>query len=449
LPANVFLEVLTPKLFESCSIMSLKESTLRWMRLKEVLVITLLGWLPAAALGVALRSKVYRTILKRIGEAVYIQDGVEFLGAQNIEIGDRVYIYRGVRINARQNNCRIWIDNQVALERGVDISGGENCQIEIGERTFIGPYTCIGGGNVKIGNHCLIAAQTGIIANNHIFADPAQKILDQGETREGIVIEDDCWLGYGVKVLDGVTIGEGSVIGAGAVVTKDIPPYSVAVGVPARTIASRLSTQPVTRRRSRDVDTLKDNNRLFSLSSALTEMEKTATQNHQSIEIFNQTLSPQVLLENLLHALLECIRQVMHVDTVAVLLRTEGGKQLAVRATLGLEEEMETGVRIPMGQGFAGHIAACQERMIVDDLSQVEVVSPILHKKGLRSMLGVPLLGKDRVIGVFHVGTLRSRHFTDSEAQTLQLVAERIGLAIEPIMRLWQSSNSSEQYEPI
>jgi GAF domain-containing protein len=178
-------------------------------------------------------------------------------------------------------------------------------------------------------------------------------------------------------------------------------------------------------------------------------MEKTATQNHQSIELFNQTLSPQVLLENLLHALLECIRQVMHVDTVAVLLRTEGGKQLAVRATLGLEEEMETGVRIPMGQGFAGHIAACRELMIVDDLSQVEVFSPILHKKGLRSMLGVPLLGKDRVIGVFHVGTLRSRHFTDSEAQTLQLVAERIGLAIEPIMRLWQSSNSSEQCEPI
>ncbi|MBA2748254.1 MAG: acyltransferase, partial [Tatlockia sp.] len=61
-------------------------------------------------------------------------------------------------------------------------------------------------------------------------------------TRQGVVIEDNCWLGYGVKVLDGVTIGEGSVIGAGAVVTKDIPPYSVAVGVPAKVVRSR---QPV------------------------------------------------------------------------------------------------------------------------------------------------------------------------------------------------------------
>ena len=54
------------------------------------------------------------------------------------------------------------------------------------------------------------------------------------------MIEDDCWLGHGVTVLDGVTIGKGSVIGAGAVVTKNIPPYSVALGVPAKVVKSRL-----------------------------------------------------------------------------------------------------------------------------------------------------------------------------------------------------------------
>lgn len=64
-------------------------------------------------------------------------------------------------------------------------------------------------------------------------------IREQGVTREGIIIEDDCWLGSGVKVLDGVTIGKGCVIGANSVVTKDIPPYSVAVGAPARVIKKR------------------------------------------------------------------------------------------------------------------------------------------------------------------------------------------------------------------
>ncbi len=99
---------------------------------------------------------------------------------------------------------------------------------------------CIAGpGDIKIGKDCLIAAHSGIFANNHIYSDPTQLIMSQGVTRQGIVIEDDCWLGSGVKVLDGVTIGRGSVVGAGAVVTKNIPPFSIAVGVPARVIKRR------------------------------------------------------------------------------------------------------------------------------------------------------------------------------------------------------------------
>ena len=112
--------------------------------------------------------------------------------------------------------------------------------MDIGEETFIGPNVCIGGpGDITIGKRCLIAAHTGIIANNHKFNDLSIAIKDQGVPRKGIVIEDDCWLGHGVTVLDGVTIGRGSVIGAGAVVTRSIPPFSVAVGTPARVIKSR------------------------------------------------------------------------------------------------------------------------------------------------------------------------------------------------------------------
>ena len=119
--------------------------------------------------------------------------------------------------------------NKVCLDRGVDINvAGEDCSIEIGDRSYLGPYVCMSGpGHIKIGRQCLIASQTGMYANNH---------REYGLSREGITIEDNCWLGTGVRILDGVTIGCGSVVGAGAVVTKDIPPYSVAVGVPAKRI---------------------------------------------------------------------------------------------------------------------------------------------------------------------------------------------------------------------
>lgn len=198
------------------------------------------------ALGVVLRNLIYRTIFKQMGSSVFIQDGAEFISASRIEVGDGVHIFRGVRLDSRAANSRICIGDRVALERGVIIGADENGCIEICENTYIGPYTCISGpGHVKIGKDCLIAAHSGIFANNHNFADLTRKIRNQGVTCKGIVIEDDCWLGHAVSVLDGVTIGQGSVIGAGSVVTKDIPPYSIAVGTPARVIRSRKPTDLV------------------------------------------------------------------------------------------------------------------------------------------------------------------------------------------------------------
>jgi len=127
--------------------------------------------------------------------------------------------------------------------------------------------------------------------------------------------------------------------------------------------------------------------------------------------------------------LLECIRQVIGVDTITILLQIEGGQQLAVRATLGLEEEIAEGIRIPIGRGFAGHIAASREPMIVDDLSKVEVVSPILQNKGIQSMVGVPLLVENQVIGVFHVGTFVPTHLPRTMHGYCN-VADSFGLAI-------------------
>jgi acetyltransferase-like isoleucine patch superfamily enzyme len=210
-------------------------------RLQEILLTTFLGEIPTIFGGVKLRTLLYRTIFAQIGSSVYIQDGVEFISTDSIAIGNGVYIFKGVRIDGKghQNN-RIHLENGVVIERNVMIGALNNTCIDIGQDTFIGLNVCISGpGNIKIGKHCLIAAHTGIYANNHNFTDPMEPIKYQGITCKGIVIEDDCWLGHGVKVLDGVTIGKGSVIGAGAVVTKDIPPFSVAVGIPARVIKSR------------------------------------------------------------------------------------------------------------------------------------------------------------------------------------------------------------------
>ncbi|MBD2242520.1 acyltransferase [Nostoc sp. FACHB-888] len=210
-------------------------------RFKQLVLTTFLSDIPTIFGGVKLRALLYRTIFAQIGSSVYIQDGVEFLSTDSIEIGNGVYIFKGVRMDGKGNeNNRIHLKNGVVIERNVVIGALNNTCIDIGQDTFIGPNVCISGpGDIKIGKHCLIAAHTGIYANNHNFTDPTEPIKYQGITCEGIVIEDDCWLGHGVKVLDGVTIGRGSVIGAGAVVTKDIPPFSVAVGIPARVIKSR------------------------------------------------------------------------------------------------------------------------------------------------------------------------------------------------------------------
>ncbi|HEY9699132.1 MAG TPA: acyltransferase [Trichocoleus sp.] len=196
----------------------------------EQTLINLLGWIPRP-LGPLLRGQIYRPIFAHLGKSVYIQSGVEVLGANLIAIGDETKILRDVVLNIHNMNSQLHIGREVCLDRGVDIrTAGNDCRIEIGNGSYLGPYVCMAGpGHIRIGANCLIAAHSGIYANNH---------RSYGLSREGIVIEDNCWLGNGVKVLDGVTIGCGSVVGAGAVVTKDIPPNSVAVGVPAKVIKS-------------------------------------------------------------------------------------------------------------------------------------------------------------------------------------------------------------------
>jgi galactoside O-acetyltransferase len=212
----------------------------RSLRLKERLVTKLVGLVPTMSLGVALRRLLYPMTFARMGKSAYIENGAEISGTYNIELGDSVRISRNARIEVQGPNNRLILGSKVFLDRNVSILGFENSRFEIGDRTFMNSDVLINGpGNIKIGQDCLIGPRTVIMAVNHCFNDLTRPINIQGYTAKGIVIEDDCWLACGVIVLDGVTIGRGSIIGAGAVVTKDIPPYSIAVGVPARVISQR------------------------------------------------------------------------------------------------------------------------------------------------------------------------------------------------------------------
>jgi serine phosphatase RsbU (regulator of sigma subunit)/anti-sigma regulatory factor (Ser/Thr protein kinase) len=142
------------------------------------------------------------------------------------------------------------------------------------------------------------------------------------------------------------------------------------------------------------------------------------------------TLS-ELSLERLLDELLVRVQEILSVDTAAVLLLDPDAGELVARAAKGIEEEVEQGVRIPVGRGFAGRIAAERTPIFIPDVDHADVLNPLLRAAGIRSMLGVPLIVQSKVVGVLHVGTLHPRTFTSADAALLQLAAGRAAPAIE------------------
>jgi PAS domain S-box-containing protein len=142
-------------------------------------------------------------------------------------------------------------------------------------------------------------------------------------------------------------------------------------------------------------------------------------------------------IDDVISESLNRIREVMNVDTVAVLLLRTEGDELVAWAAQGLEEEVEMGVRVPVGKGFAGRVIQQQQPIIIEDVSQADVYNPLLRQKGIKSLLGVPLFAEGRPTGVLHVGKLEFTHFTEDDVRLLQLAADRIALAIENA-RLYQ-----------
>jgi PAS domain S-box-containing protein len=181
---------------------------------------------------------------------------------------------------------------------------------------------------------------------------------------------------------------------------------------------------------------------LFAGEQAARVEIEAAAQRIRDLQRVTETALSHLDLDDLLRELLGRIREVLGADTVVFLLTTEGGQELLVRAAHGLEQEVAEGIKVPLGRGIAGRIAARRRPMIFEELPSAEVWSPILREKGLRSLLGIPLMVDGRVIGVVHVGSLRSRRFTGDEIRLLGLVADRIAIAIDHA-RLYEAERSA------
>jgi phosphoserine phosphatase RsbU/P len=138
--------------------------------------------------------------------------------------------------------------------------------------------------------------------------------------------------------------------------------------------------------------------------------------------------------DELLGEMLDRVRQLLDVDTAAILLLDKPSQRLIATAARGLEEEVRQGFTIDVGAGFAGRVAVERQPVIIDEVSAGVVVNPILLDKGLRSLLGVPMLAGGELVGVLHVGTLKPRTFTTEDAELLQLVADRTALASQARM---------------
>lgn len=160
------------------------------------------------------------------GSDVTISDSafINALGAGGVDIGDHTSFDVGLWLHCGGSTG--------------DVGPGF---FHIGSYSYIGPYGVMGAGRggITVGDHVVMGPMVNIVSESHVYLDRQKRIDEQGTVHKGVVIKDDCWIGAKVAVLDGVTLGRGCVIGAGAIVTRSVPPYSVAVGNPARVIKQR------------------------------------------------------------------------------------------------------------------------------------------------------------------------------------------------------------------
>lgn len=210
-----------------------------WFLIKFELIILLFSRIPGA-LGIVSRKIFYPMILGRVGRGVVFGMDTSFRHPLKIEIGDRSILDDGVLLDAKGvDNSGISIGENCYVGRGTIFSCKEG-DIILKDYANISAYCNISSNSkITIGEKTLLGPYVSVFATMHNFDRVDEAILDQAWTSEGIEIGHDCWLGAKVTVLDGVKIGESTVVGAGALVTSSLPPRVVAVGSPAKVIRQR------------------------------------------------------------------------------------------------------------------------------------------------------------------------------------------------------------------
>ena len=191
-------------------------------------------------LAVNIRGRLLKGWLGEMGNDCRVELGARFVGYNSIRMGDRCYVAGNVDIIAGESaDFSIDFGNDVRIREGCYIDAHSGW-IRLANKVFLGPQCMIyGHGGLTVGENTMIAGQTAIIPANHVFDRTDIPLRDQGETAKGVVIEENVWIGAKCLILDGVRIGHDAIIGGGSVVTKDVPPYSIAVGSPARVIKNR------------------------------------------------------------------------------------------------------------------------------------------------------------------------------------------------------------------
>jgi acetyltransferase-like isoleucine patch superfamily enzyme len=190
-----------------------------------------------------LRGLVMSSVYSNIRFPFFCGGRINFISAHNLSTGLRCFIGHSSHIDCTSLGG-VLLGDMVTIREYAWIQLTSNLNkpgdsVVIGDNTYIGPFAKIGAAaKVTIGRQCQFGPSLTLIAEEHDF-DRGDFIINQGVSRTGISIGDDCWFGAGVTVLDGVSVGKGCVIGANSLVTKDIADYSVAIGSPARVIRSR------------------------------------------------------------------------------------------------------------------------------------------------------------------------------------------------------------------
>ena len=211
--------------------------------IKYELIMLLSSWVPGA-LGLWLRSKLYPLLLGKVGRGVIFGTNVVLRHPHKLYLGDNIVVDDNCVLDAKgTDNKGICIGNGVFIGRNSilsckdgDIFIGDNSNISFNCEIFSANF-------VKVGENVQIAAYSYLNGGNHNFERTDIPVLMQERSGKGIMLEDNVWLGANIKILDGVTIGKDTIVGAGAVVIKDLPAFSIAVGVPARVIRKRYEAK--------------------------------------------------------------------------------------------------------------------------------------------------------------------------------------------------------------